>query len=480
MPVLLGRWGAYLFVQYYFYTNSIFIFNIQSKIMRPSRFVILNNFIDDSQISACLKTASNKREHESKVGIRVARNKKIRKDCFFSESDSLVVDKALFDRLLPIVHDQFGIKLANRETYKVGTYTGEEGGFYNPHTDTQGGKPHRQISVVVCLTDESEYTGGIFRLVDLKKEFKFDKGDCMVFDSNLLHGVDPVLSGVRKVLISFMWNAEMEASRQCALAAPPKPAGLPVSTANCRANDLDYSDLHSGNPWTTSDNYFFESNDSDILVVTFAGMGLRGSPPTFVFHNFLKQYNMVDKLFLRDLKTNYYMTGLQGETSSYQETIQLYTELIHSRRPPARPYKKIVGLGTSAGGYAAILYGQHLGFDSVIAFSPQTVLNKKKDALIGDVYNAPNTCKRLRAMHTDDAFYQKGLDLTNFIPFRTHVEIHYSEKANKGADKRHALYFAERANCKLFEHPGNDHLVALTLRDNGKLASIINEAILVE
>ena len=90
----------------------------------------------------------------------------------------------------------------------MGIYTGNERGFYIPHTDTQGGMNHRKLSVVICLSKETDYEGGTFKLIDLDREFKFDKGTAILFDSNLLHGVEPVTAGIRRVLISFMWDRD--------------------------------------------------------------------------------------------------------------------------------------------------------------------------------------------------------------------------------------------------------------------------------
>lgn len=58
------------------------------------------------------------------------------------------------------------------------------------------------------------YEGGIFKFVDLNKEFKFDIGDAIIFKSNLLHGVEPITNGKRQVLISFMWDDDGEQIRQ--------------------------------------------------------------------------------------------------------------------------------------------------------------------------------------------------------------------------------------------------------------------------
>ena len=43
-------------------------------------------------------------------------------------------------------------------------------------------------------------------------------------------------------------------------------------------------------------------------------------------------------------------------------------------------------------------------------------------------------------------------------------------------DKKHALYL-EGNNCKIIEHDSSNHMLALELRDNGKLKEIIDEAI---
>ena len=171
--------------------------------------------------------------------------------------------------------------------------------------------------------------------------------------------------------------------------------------------DIDYSDKHKGHPWKDMDDYYMEDNGGDTLLVTFAGMGWKQSIPTFIFYNFLKSYTNIDKLFLRDINCRYYIAGIRNSTTCFKETVDMYRELISRKK-----YKRIVGLGCSAGGYASILYGQLLGFDKVLAFSPQTVLTDRKEDLIGDVYNAPKTCKWLRTLYPEDEEYQKALDLS--------------------------------------------------------------------
>ena len=181
---------------------------------KNDNYILIKNFYSSEDISLILEKASSKTEVYSKVGNRVGKERKIRKDVFFSQSESKNMDNALFYEIQKIVEDNFKLTLKYRETYKIGSYYGDEKGFYIPHTDTQGGMEHRKISVVMCLSETDAYEGGIFKFPDLKKNFKFDIGDIIIFDSNLLHGVEPVTSGKRQVLVSFMWDEEGEQIRK--------------------------------------------------------------------------------------------------------------------------------------------------------------------------------------------------------------------------------------------------------------------------
>ena len=372
------------------------------------------------------------------------------------------MDKNIYDQVKSIAATEFGINIKYRETYKLGTYYGDEQGFYVPHTDVQGTMGHRRISFVVCLSNLNDYQGGTFNFVDLKKEFKFDKGDAIIFRSNLLHGVHPVTLGKRQVLISFMWDDDGEKQRNITHPLRSVTDYLPNKFV-----DPDYNDKIEC-PWKSSDDTYFEDNRSDILLVSFAGMGDRGSIPTFIFHNFLGSYTSIDKLFIRDLKCKYYLTGLK-KTTTISDTALFLKTLITKKK-----YKKVFAIGCSAGAYAAILYGNLLSFDKVIAFAPQTVLDVAiKENIIGDYVNAPKTCKHLTAF-SQDSFYQKCLDLASFIPFSTHVDVHYP--ANN-IDAKHAERIAHD-KCKLFGYDSNNHRIALELRDKGKLKIIIDSEIM--
>jgi hypothetical protein len=58
------------------------------------------------------------------------------------------------------------------------------------------------------------------------------------------------------------------------------------------------------------------------------------------------------------------------------------------------------------------------------------------------------------------------LGLKNFSPFGTNIDINYTEEGNHEIDKKHAEY---TENCEIIEHPVKDHVIAPSLRNNGKL-----------
>jgi PKHD-type hydroxylase len=78
------------------------------------------------------------------------------------------------------------------------------GGHYDWHMDIGGGSiSHRKISVIVQLSDPSEYTGGELEINTGSNVVKVSnkKGSIILFPSFIQHRVTPVSSGLRKSLV---------------------------------------------------------------------------------------------------------------------------------------------------------------------------------------------------------------------------------------------------------------------------------------
>ena len=107
--------------------------------------------------------------------------------------------------------NSFGFDITDIFDIQYTTYKAEEQGQYGPHIDTFWANPtafDRKLSIIIQLTDPSEYEGGNFVFepgysqpdpIDLKK-----KGTILVFPSFLGHQVTPITSGVRKSLVTWV------------------------------------------------------------------------------------------------------------------------------------------------------------------------------------------------------------------------------------------------------------------------------------
>jgi PKHD-type hydroxylase len=87
----------------------------------------------------------------------------------------------------------------------------ESGMFYNVHCDTsnsiKSNSFYRKLTVVLDLSDPSEYVGGDFILyVDGLREVKLNqsKGSIHIFPSYLNHKINPITEGVRYSMVSWI------------------------------------------------------------------------------------------------------------------------------------------------------------------------------------------------------------------------------------------------------------------------------------
>ena len=120
--------------------------------------------------------------------------------------------------------------------------------------------------------------------------------------------------------------------------------------------------------------YYFERQNSNKLIIVFSGFGIgKGEPSHFILRNTLNNhihYKKYDKLFIRDLNKTWYSTGIGDITKNEKTNLLLLKSL-------TKDYNYKITIGISSGGFASILYGNLMGVDKVIAFSPQIVIDKK-------------------------------------------------------------------------------------------------------
>ena len=111
-------------------------------------------------------------------------------------------------------------------------------------------------------------------------------------------------------------------------------------------------------------------NGNKNLIICFGGMALKfGGILPFEFLNYLSSIQInCDLIFYIDKYQCWYHKGIQGITNNIEETILYLNNII-------KDYEKVIFMGVSAGGYAAILFGSICNnVNHVISFIPQTIL----------------------------------------------------------------------------------------------------------
>ena len=108
------------------------------------------------------------------------------------------------------------------------------------------------------------------------------------------------------------------------------------------------------------------------MIVSFGGLNSKvGGVHPFEFLNFISStYKDVDAVFYRDQKQAWYHDGIHGLSDNITTTADHLSRLVKN-------YDKVIFLGVSAGGYAAILFGSLCNVDHVLSFTPQTLLDDR-------------------------------------------------------------------------------------------------------
>jgi hypothetical protein len=130
----------------------------------------------------------------------------------------------------------------------------------------------------------------------------------------------------------------------------------------------------------------FKNNNN--LIVCFGGLTLRfGGFLPFEFLNYLSStYTNCDLLFYIDKNQCWYHKGIDGITNNIDCTVLYLNKIIKDGN-----YEKVIFMGTSAGGYASILFGSLCdNVDNVISFFPQTILNNPIDLRYSNLKNVIN------------------------------------------------------------------------------------------
>ena len=169
-----------------------FSIKIMDNFLEIKYFNIIENIIQKANFVPATQGSNGKQFVQEKHKIRL--------DYTLSNKECSFIDKPIIKK------SDCGCTL--RERWRLLYYNGdcEKKAFRDSHTDWTSHSCHRRISIIIGLTDSSEYEGGelVFKNNNLK--YKINKFSAVIFDSKLLHEVLPVTQGKRYVLQAFLFD----------------------------------------------------------------------------------------------------------------------------------------------------------------------------------------------------------------------------------------------------------------------------------
>jgi hypothetical protein len=185
------------------------------------------------------------------------------------------------------------------------------------------------------------------------------------------------------------------------------------------------------------------------ILVSFSGQGMGlGTLPQFEFVNFLnKHFPNDEKHFYIDKHLKWYHCGIEGISVNIPETVDYLKKQIEG-------FTKVVFMGSSAGGTAAILFGSLLNVNTVIAFRPQTILPQHRITV------------------------EEYGNLRSFINDTTSYFIYGDLSVDKQTDPFHHIYHCENIDIKPNVVVYKEKNVDLReMRDDGRLLAIVKKHI---
>jgi predicted esterase YcpF (UPF0227 family) len=192
-------------------------------------------------------------------------------------------------------------------------------------------------------------------------------------------------------------------------------------------------------------------NGNKILIVCFGGMALQfGGIIPFEFLNYLSSIflDRCDLYFFVDKHQCWYHKGIKDITNNIDETVLYINNIIKNGN-----YEKVLFMGISAGGYAAILFGSLCNnVNNIISFIPQTILKNP----INSNYS----------------------NLRNVINKNTSYFLYGDKSVQNNNDNHHISHCENLEDLQNVKIIKDKNCILKELRDNGYIKTLIESIIL--
>jgi hypothetical protein len=210
--------------------------------------------------------------------------------------------------------------------------------------------------------------------------------------------------------------------------------------------------------------------ESQTLVIAFGG--LIGRMGIFPFEFFRSVSALgVKKMFVRDWWGCWYQRGVEGAGADVESVGESLAAVIAESG-----VERTVGVGNSAGGYAALLFGHLLDFDQVHAFVPQTLVDPEVRRALGDERWPRETVRMTQPGWLDARYADLRPVLMNAArPRRGTFHVYYSR--HSPLDEIHARNLADVDGVVLHGLEQRGHALVRKMRDSGALQELLERAL---
>lgn len=185
-----------------------------------------------------------------------------------------------------------------------------------------------------------------------------------------------------------------------------------------------------------------EGQASEAIALVFTGLADQAMFPLPIFDRYLATLNLT-AVYLRDHNRLLYNNGISSLASDFAGTVKSLHSLVSDLGT-----RRLITIGTSAGGYAAIRYGLALDAECIVGFSAPTNLTAD---FLADDGRGRAVARRLQTLPAD------ALDALPLIQARerpTPIHLVYGEDMRE--DRRHALHLEGASGVNLHPLPGVD------------------------
>jgi hypothetical protein len=210
------------------------------------------------------------------------------------------------------------------------------------------------------------------------------------------------------------------------------------------------------------------AHPSKTMLVVFGAMGTTVPPPFDFFQ--ITTGVPAKRLFVRDPLRIWYHRGVPQIGDSIPDAAASLKGIVTEEGA-----ERVIAIGSSAGGTAALVFGTLLDADLVLCFAPQTLLDRDWLASIGD----DRWNRRLRRLDELGGADPRYGDLREALlrdrTSETAYGVHYP--ASHAEDVHHAKRLEGVPGMELHPHEEHAHMFVRALQNSGELEHMIRAAI---